>query len=181
MSLPLLTLFSLVGCTNSGLGRPTPVDTGEGSGQNDGKGKGNNKNNCPFVGEWELDSINCSTFPYDAWYDIVETATLEIDHADDGGCTIVSTLEGQDCEQVEEWSLTKPVGTDADVTYEGISSCDPESCSFDPKISDCEEGGRTGEDTLSIDDATGDLTIDGLFIDFAYGCPLSVVTVWKKQ
>lgn len=175
LSLPLLLLIS---CTNSGLDRPNTTDTGDDGNK---KGGGKDKENCPFVGDWELDSINCSTFPYDAWFDTFDSASLSIDHDSDGGCIVVSTLEGEDCEQVEEWHFDKPVDTDVDVTYNGIESCSPDTCSFDPKLPDCEEGARTGSETLVINDETGDLTAEGLFADMASGCPLTVFTVWKKQ
>lgn len=169
-----LLLLVIAGCTNSGLDRGLTAtgDTGD--------IEGGNKENCPFVGEWELETIQCSTFDYTDWYEAFEAATMEIDHDPDGGCKVVATLKSADCKQEEEWHFSKPAGTEVEVTYEGISDCRPNECSFDV-IGSCETGRNQGQDTAAVEEGADELTFTNLLANTAANCPLTVKTVWKKK
>jgi hypothetical protein len=175
MSVSLVLLGSFFwGCTNSGLDRPTPTgDTGD-------DGGGGRGERCPFEGEWQLEEISCFSFPYDAWYDSFEKATMEIEADGDGGCDVVLTLEGPDCEQEEEWHFDKPVGAEVEVTYEGISDCTPNQCEFDDDIATCDKGQHVGEETLNIEASSGELIAGGLLQHTTPNCE-SLSTTWEKN
>jgi hypothetical protein len=173
MSVSILLLNSLLwGCSNSGLDRSTPTgDTGDDGGR---------RGSCPFVGEWQLKEIQCFSFDYDAWYEAFDKATMEIEDGEDGGCKVVVTLEGPDCEQEEEWTFDKPVGAEVEVTYEGISDCSPNQCEFDDDIPTCENGEHTGDEKLTIEESSGELIAGGLLQYTTPNCD-SLSTTWEKN
>jgi hypothetical protein len=170
LSLLLFSTWSFWGCTNSGLDRSTPTgDTGGGDGER-----------CPFVGEWQLEAVQCFSFDYDAWYEDFNKATMEIENGEDGGCDVTVTLEGPDCEQEEEWTFDKPVGTEVEVTYEGISDCAPNQCEFGDALPACANGEHTGDDTLTVQESDGELIAGRLLQYTTPGCE-SLSTTWEKN
>jgi hypothetical protein len=166
-----LVLALLSGCTNSGLGRTTAEtgDTAAGTTE---------VQNCPWVGTWQLDQVNCGAFPYDSWYDAHDGATLDIDHDPAGGCVVQAEITGPACSRTEAWRFSVPLGTSVDVTFEGITDCNPNQCAFSVEEEACERGGLAGSETLTIDDSTGNLLAVDLFADTAPECTLGLQTTW---
>ena len=162
----------LAACSNSGLGQPpTTPSTGDTAAVV--------VDECPWVGRWTLQAVRCSSFDYTDWYDDYTGATLDVAQADEGGCDLVVTLSGATCEESEDWHMTSPVGINVDVTYNGIASCNPDGCTFNGTDEPCAVGDRAGGgETISVDDATGELQIVGALAHTAEGCQLDVVTIW---
>lgn len=173
-----MLIFVLVGatCTNSGLGK-TDQTSGDTADEPTGSAS-----DCPWVGTWTLEGINCSTFPYDDWYDDHDGATLVIAQDATSGCAVEATITGATCERTEDWLFGPPVGTSVAVTLDGISNCSPAACTFAPSDTACSKGDLTkAEETLTIDESNGSMQAVGLITDTAAGCPLDVVTTWSKQ
>ncbi len=168
----MLLLTLLTACSNSGLGQPTTTPTAD-------TGATVVVDECPWVGRWTLRSVKCSTFDFAEWYDDHTGATLDIAQADQGGCDVVATVSGATCEESESWHFTSPVGINVDLTYNGISACNPDACTFNGPDAPCQVGDRAGgTETISVDDATGELQMVGALADTAPGCTLDIVTVW---
>lgn len=171
----MLLFVALAACSNSGLGVPTAVGTG------DTAAATTTLQDCPWVGNWSLTTVNCNTFPYSAWYDDHSGATLQIGHDPAGGCAVTATVTGPTCSRTEAWHFSVPVGTSVEVTFLGVQTCAPDACAFGAEPA-CQVGGLTGGPTsLSIDDSAGDLAAIGLLEDTAPGCTLDVVTRWSPQ
>ena len=170
----MLLLMLLPACSNSGLGQPTTTPSGD-------TGQTTAVADCPWVGVWTLQTVNCATFPFDAWYDDYTGAVLDVTQSEDSGCDVVVTVSGNTCEESEDWHLSSPVGINVELTYNGIASCTPDACTFNGPDAPCEVGDRAGgTESISIDDATGDLQIVGALADTAAGCTLDVVTTWAQ-
>jgi hypothetical protein len=169
----VLMLLSSFGCSNSGLGQTTPTgDTAPTSAQD-----------CPWVGTWALDEVKCSTVPYESWSDHYVSAEMEIDHDPAGGCAVQATLKADACEREEAWHFAVPVGTSVEVTFLGIQDCRPNRCVMEPGADECKNGELEGEARdMTVDDSTANtLQAVDLLKDTGSGCPLSLVTLWKKQ
>lgn len=172
----MLLVVALAACSNSGLGQPTQVGTGDTAAGTTALA------DCPWVGTWALTTVNCNTFPYAPWYDAHDSASMQITQDPAGGCSVVTTVTGPSCSRTEGWHFSVPVGTSVEVTFNGIQTCNPDQCTFDVGDQACSVGGLTGGPvTLSIDDAAGDLAAVGLLEDTAACTPLDVVTRWALQ
>jgi hypothetical protein len=173
---PTALWLGLVACSNSGLGETesgTTGDTGATAAAD-----------CPWVGTWALDEVNCGTFSYDAWFDDHERATLEVSQSDDGGCDVEVTIEGDSCERDEDWHFGPPVGISVVVTFEGILDCRPNNCVFGPSDPDeCSPGDLADDPQALTIDTVSDTSIlaTGLLAPTAQGCTLDVVTAWNRE
>lgn len=138
---------------------------------------------CPWVGTWMLDTLYCSTFPYDPWYDEHDSATLEIAHHPSTGCLVTATIAGASCAWTESWTFSLPVGTTVEVTFDSITACEPSECSFgaiDNVV--CLPGDLDGGPRqVGLTESGGTLSADGLLTERAPGCPLSVFSTWNRE
>ena len=169
-------LVLLHGCSNSGLGQPTgeTADSAPPAGLED----------CPWVGEWDLDALKCGgTFDYTAWYETHEGASMVIGHDPAGGCAVVTTIRGAECSREESWHLGVPVGTDVTWTSAGITECTPNKCRFLAEEPECKPGRGAGEAVVRIEDVGGSLTAVNLLRDTvpAASCGLDIYTVWTLK
>lgn len=166
----------LHGCSNSGLDRASAetADSAPPAGIED----------CPWVGEWDLDAIKCGgTFDYDAWYVSHQGASMVITHDPVGGCAVATTIRGAECKREESWHLGVPVGTDVAWSSEGVTDCTPNKCRFLAEEPECKPGQLAGEATVRIEDVGGSLTAVDLLRDTVpqASCPLDIYTVWVPK
>lgn len=182
MGLMWALLLAVSGCSNSGLGRELP-DSGD-SGSTPGTVTA-----CPWVGTWDLVDVRCGSFPFPDWYDIFESARLDVSLAAGGSsCEVRRVLVGASCRETER--MRWGVGESGVVTVasDGVISCAPAGCSY-PTIGTCPEGARAkSTDSLDwrVDPKTSELELtdaqpDGTFVAGAAGCKLDVVTTWARR
>ena len=170
---PVLAMALLAACANSGLGQvDDDTDT-------DNAPEGT----CPWVGTWTLTTITCGSIPATEWFDSHSDATLDLTHAAAGGCDALMTLSGPSCTRTETWSFPAPTGSSVSVTFDGITSCVPNACLFEPYGTSCAVGALAGTATVTT-------TLTGTTLSMvapvgAVGpltdtvdCPLEVGTDW---
>ncbi|MEQ1567055.1 MAG: hypothetical protein ABMA64_15560 [Myxococcota bacterium] len=162
-------------CSNSGLGRTSVPESAE-----TGTPTNSELKNCPWKGTWELAAVKCGEFDFGAWYDDHSGATLEIDHDPEGGCAVVAQVAGPTCTRTEAWRLSVPLGSNVEATYDGVTACEPESCTFSTSEPTCAPGELTGGATVEIDAAGGELLVNGLLVDTAPSCTLDLKTTWAS-
>jgi hypothetical protein len=170
---PALVLVGwAAGCANSGLGQTTDTDT-------DNPPEGT----CPWVGTWTLTTISCGSIEATEWFDSHTSSTLVLSHAAAGGCDGVVTTTGPSCTRTEAWSFPAPASADVSFSLDGITSCVPNACLFEPYGASCAIGGLTGSTTVTIT-ATGSTLLMvtpvgslGPLTD-TIDCPLEVGTEW---
>lgn len=160
----------VLACANSGLGKPplTTGDTGPVVGAAD----------CPWVGTWNLTAFQCGSFAVDPPWPDYDGANLVVTQNATSGCDVTATIRSTTCTQVEDWDFGPPLGTEVEVTRNGITSCDPASCSL-PSGSCAQGGNGYATTTTFIDDSLGDLQAKGLLAEMNEGCPLEIVTTWS--
>lgn len=163
------------GCTNSGLGLPPETAATGDSGSTVSSGP------CPWVGAWTLVSVGCGAFPYDGWFVDHDAATMSVTEHPSGGCAAEITVTGDDCTRIDAWRITAPTGVQSDAFFEGVTSCEPEACTFSADETSCLTGGGTdlGE-SIQADDTSGDLVLERVIADTAPGCSLDVLTTWVR-
>lgn len=165
----MLWALLLSACTNSGLGKPTIVGTADTAPPPAA--------DCLWVGTWNLSAFKCGTFDYDTFWDNYTGASMVISQNATTGCDVVATINGNTCAQTEGWTFGPPLGTEVDVTRNGVTACAPDGCALEGRS--CAVGGNTfATTTLTIDDSLGDLTAIGLMAEAGAGCPLDIVTTW---
>lgn len=173
--------FLLFACSNSGLNTVDAGTTGSGDTGVTGDTAPTAVETCPWVGVWELTEVNCGSFPYDDWWDVYTTTVMSMTHSPDGGCAVSFTWSGEYCQESESWHLAEPTGTSVEATYNGIDDCSPADCTFAGSDDACALGDRTGSETITIDDSTGDLTVVGPLGHGAPSCVLDLITTWTAQ
>lgn len=113
---------------------------------------------CP-AGLWIMNSVLCGNI------DVTATVAsqggisdMQLQIADDGtACTVVATVTGPTCAEVEEVTLIPDAtGTHA-VVSKGITDCQPAQCKFNTSDIPCRVGDRASVGTTS----TSALTADG--------------------
>ncbi|MCA9492999.1 MAG: hypothetical protein KC621_23875 [Myxococcales bacterium] len=162
----------LLACSNSGLGKPPPVGTGD-------TGPPAAADDCPWVGTWELTKFQCGTFDHDPFWQNYTGASMEITQNPTTGCDVAATVTSSTCTQTEDWDFGPPLGTEVDVTRNGVTACDPVGCTME--IGTCADGGNGfATTTLVIDDSLGTLVAVGLIAELGVNCPLDIVTTWTS-
>ncbi len=166
--------WALLACSNSGLDKPDPVPTGDTAPAP--------VNDCEWVGTRTLSEVKCGAFDYPTFFDTYTGATLTVSQGAATGCEVVATLTSATCSQTESWSFAVPVGVEAELTRNGVSSCDPAGCSHGGTA--CTVGANVvPAETVTLDDsAPGTLTAKGLFPETGPTClpDLGLVTVWTS-
>ena len=139
---------------------------------------------CPWVGTWRLEQLQCGTFDYAEWFEDHDEATLETTHDAAGGCAVTATISGASCTRTEGWHFSLPVGVEVAARFDGVESCVPASCAFGPTDPDaCAEGALAGSATVRIEEsvAGAELTAAGLLASTAADCSLDLLTVWARE
>jgi hypothetical protein len=167
----------LQGCSNSGLDRSS-TDSAESAAPA-------GLEDCPWVGEWELDEVKCGgTFAYNQWYEELhyDGATMVIAHDPDGGCAVETTIRGETCRRKEEAHFA-PVGTSVTVVSDGITDCTPNKCTFFTGDAECTREALAGETTARVEEVVGTMTaVDLLRNTIPVGsCSLEIYTIWSKE
>jgi hypothetical protein len=171
-----MLVLMLAACTNSGLGLPSSTASSADTGTSTATTGGS----CPWTGDWTLTAVSCGSFPFDGWFVDHDSAALTAAPHASGGCELTIEVTGPACARTEVWRVTDPVGTEADATYEGITACDPDACAFTVEEPTCAVGGgATKSQSITADDASGDLTLEAILGDTAPGCSLAVFTTWS--
>jgi hypothetical protein len=116
----------------------------------DGVNQGGVPQGCP-AGTWIMDSVFCGNI------DVTATVAseggisdMQLQIADDGTtCTVVATVTGSTCSEVEEVTLIPDAtGTHA-VVSKGITDCQPAQCKFNSSDISCRVGDRASGATTS--------------------------------
>lgn len=177
-------LFTGLGCSNSGLGRTTPTPTAD-----SGSTTSTTPSACPIPGTWDLVRVDCSSFAFDDWFDMYESARLDVVDAIDGrGCDVSRIIQGETCRETERMRWEFDASGTVTVSSDGVTTCAPSGCSF-PMVGTCTDGARKGtNDSLQaiVFDDRGELELTdeqpgGTFVAGALGCKLDVVTVWARR
>ncbi len=177
----MISVLFAVACSNSGLndlGHP-PLSDDAGPDVTDTAPEA--LQTCVWVGVWELTAVNCGSFPFDEWYEVFDTTVMSLTHDPAGGCAVAFTWSGETCQESEQWQMADPVGTSVETTYLGVDDCSPADCTFANGDDACVIGDRTGTDTLTIDDSSGDLQVVGALAHGAPQCVLDLITTWSLQ
>ena len=170
-----LAMALLAACANSGLGE-TDADT-----DTDTTPEGT----CPWVGTWTLSTITCGSIPATEWFGPHTGATLDLSHAAAGGCDAEMTLSGPSCNRTEHWSFPAPTGPDVTVAFDGIATCQPNACLFEPYGTPCAVGAIVGSAVVEITvvgtamSMTVPYTAIGPLTD-TVDCPLELTTDWTS-
>ena len=95
------------------------------------------------------------------------------------------TLSGPSCTRTETWSFPAPTGSSVSVTFDGITSCVPNACLFEPYGTPCAIGALAGTASVEIIvtgtamSMTVPYTAIGPLTD-TLDCPLPMTTDWTS-
>lgn len=118
---------------------------------------------CP-AGNYVLESITCGTTDVTETYTaIVTTATVEVEHREDGTCHFRFVESNAGCMK-EHWQhLGYPTSTHINANSYGITGCSPASCTLDAEDAACMTGadaGMTMEEVVEIDAESFQISTD---------------------
>lgn len=134
---------------------------------------------CPYTGSWELSVLRCDGVDVtSAFVEAVHTTTMLVTDSPSGNCFVEVILEGEYCEEREEYEAQLARGDTWGVTAFGVTSCDPLACTFDKGDAECAIGDRSGSWTEGVTYTSSLLVIersDNLAFCNGFGATATVV------
>ncbi len=172
-------------CTNSGLAQQVGLTDSGATGTATGGQTGPTA--CTLEGDWAVTKAFCGTFEIDQdWFAVYPTTTMSITDtgAGDGSCAVAFAWSNAQCAEEEDWEITGTTNNTVTIRFGGISSCQPDACTFFGSDDTCSVGDRASADPvefgLEILQPT-QIRITGLLAQGYPQCTLDLVTEWQAQ
>lgn len=168
-------------CTNSGLGLPDDSASAD-TDPDVTAPTGGGGDTCDHVGTWRLEKVQCGSFTVGTWFDNYAEVTMTLaDGAD--ACDGTLSWSGPECGEEEVFTADFTAEGLVTVTEGGVTTCDPEGCTFGTIDGDaCAVGARTEVLEVQVDTTTpGTLVFTGLGAHAYPNCTIDFVTTWAKQ
>lgn len=172
-------------CTNSGLVGTTPTTGVPATGAPAGGTPSGSE--CEYTGTWAVSTAFCGSFEIDAdWFGVYPETTMRITDsgAGDGSCDVAFSWSNAQCAEEEEWQITEITSSSMSVVFNGISTCNPDACTFFGSDASCVVGDRQDGSAVELGferlQAT-QIRITGLLQDGYPQCTLDLTTEWVKE
>lgn len=102
---------------------------------------------CNISGTYTLETISCAGTDITAAFKArIPTTSVLITASAQGGCRVQLTYSSGACQEIERFTVIG-LGSNVTATYQGITSCMPDMCTFGSGDAPCMVGDRSGAHT----------------------------------